>query len=281
LPGITRRELAPSPALPPTTGEAHAPARRPWYAWLVSDAALIVYAFLGLLLVWSLVHEVRDFVPTPIDVARDFPAFLSDQDVVGATWTTLQRVIIGMAIGFAAALLAVAASAGRRTASTVINTYVFLTLSLPSIATSLIGLMVFGLSGVGVIAVVAVETFPFIAIGLSSAIRAVDPRLGEMASVYKLSFWQQLRHVTIPQITPALMSAVRNAHALAWKIAIIAEIVLDQAGIGKEFSDAFDYFQLNEVIGWLLVFIIVYMTLEYGILRALEKRLYRWHGKAA
>jgi NitT/TauT family transport system permease protein len=77
-------------------------------------------------------------------------------------------------------------------------------------------------------------------------------------------------------MAPFLFSAFRNVHALGWKIVVIAELFSQQVGIGAEYKRAYGFFELERLVVWTFFFIIMITTVEYVILRPLERRVFRW-----
>jgi NitT/TauT family transport system permease protein len=75
------------------------------------------------------------------------------------------------------------------------------------------------------------------------------------------------------------MSAVRNEYAHAWRVVVLAEIFAVNSGIGWRFTQAFDRFLLDQVVLWLLTFMVLLLGSEYLILRPIEKFALRWRGE--
>lgn len=238
--------------------------------------ALPLAALVVLLLVWWVGHSSTRFIPSPVDVLWATPGFLRQPDLLKNLLATISRVYIGLGIAVFAALVTVLLMSWSKRVERVLQVYVFVTLSIPSIAAALFSLMIFGISSWGVYTAVAVITFPFITIGIRDGAASVDPHMLEMAQVYRFGLWRRFRHITIPYMEPYLLAALRNANALAWKVAIIAEVFMSVNGIGAQFMRSFDFFNLEEVIFWLGIFLVCVFIVEYGILRQVERRLFRW-----
>ena len=125
--------------------------------------------------------------------------------------------------------------------------------------------------------VVAFITFPYMAVGLRDGLASADRDLDEMSQVYHLNLLTQIRHVWAPFVAPFIFAALRNAHALAWKVIVIAEIFgAAKSGFGTRFKHAWDYMLMTEVHLWLLVFIAIVLFAEYGVIRQAEKFVFRW-----
>ena len=109
-----------------------------------------------------------------------------------------------------------------------------------------------------------------------------DRDLDGLAQIYRLGWWRHVRHVLAPHVAPYGFAALRNAHALAWKVIIAIEIfAAAKAGFGAQFSYAWTYFLMVEVHLWLIVFMSVVLIAEYGVLRPAERYVFRWRDGAA
>lgn len=236
---------------------------------------------LGLVALWFIARQLSDVVPTPGEVAAAFPDFWESEDVLGSLAASALRVAVGLGIALLAAVLTVVAMLANERLRIVLDTYVFIGLAVPSAALALFALMVFGLSEVGVYVAVAAIAYPFVTIGIRDGALTIDRGLFEMADVYKLSWVARLRHVILPHIAPFLLASTRNAHALAWKVAIIAEVFMSRDGVGGRFSVAFDNFNLEHTVLWLGVLLFALFAIEYGVLAPIEKRIARWRPQRA
>ena len=106
---------------------------------------------------------------------------------------------------------------------------------------------------------------------------SADHDLDEMAQVYHLGLLTKIQHVWAPFVAPYIFSALRNAHALAWKVIVVAEIFgAAKTGFGAKFEHAWSYMIMIEVHLWLLVFMAIVLFAEYGLIRTAEKYVFRW-----
>lgn len=240
------------------------------------ETVLSALSPLGLLALWLVVLQVTDAVPSPLDVARSAPDFWRSEDVIGSLAASALRVAVGLALALAGSVLTVVAMLASRRLRVVLDTYVFIGLALPSAAVALFALMVFGLSEIGVYVAVAVIAYPLVTIGIRDGALTIDRGLFEMADVYRLRWWARFRHVVLPHIAPYLLASTRNAHALAWKVAIIAEVFMSRNGVGGQFSRSFDSFNLEDTLLWLGVLLLALFVIEYAVLAVIERRIARW-----
>ena len=228
--------------------------------------------------VWWVGSRATTFVPSIGEVLSSIPGFVREEEIWPDVLATVRRVFgalaIAMATGFGAAYVM---SRGGLWGQ-VVDRYVSLMLGIPSTIAALLALFIFKRSEVGVYFVVAIITFPFVALTLLQGLRAADRRLDEMSDVYRFPTIAHVRHVAGPHLVPYTFAALRNEYAHAWKVVVLAELFAVNTGMGARFARAFDRFLLVDAMLWLLVFMIILLGTEYLLLLPLERRVLRWRG---
>jgi NitT/TauT family transport system permease protein len=243
--------------------------------------SLLVLSMLLLAVVWQLGYSRTVFLPSPSATWTEIRELLAEGSTYGEVAASLARLLIGLAIGTVLGLVAGLAGAFSERMAGVVRTYVQITFAIPSLMAAFLALVVFGISSVGVVATVVVLVFPFVTTPVLDGLKSLDTSLGDMARVYRFSRRQHVRHVLLPHIAPYLLSGVRNAHSIGWKVLIVAEIFSVRSGIGYEFHRASDQFLMAQVLAWLAFMLIVIGLIEFLVLRPLENRSLRWRNTSA
>ncbi|UED87933.1 ABC transporter permease [Streptomyces profundus] len=230
----------------------------------------------SVLVLWWFGGSATRYVPPIGEVAAELPAFLGESDTWLAVAATTQRVVWSLAV--ALVLGTAAAYVMRRDGfwSRVIASLTSFAIAVPSTVAALLALYLFRRDPLGVYAVVTFICAPFVATMLRQGMRELDGRVGEMSDVYGVTGLARARHVVLPQLVPYLLSATRNEYAHAWKVVVLAELFIVNSGMGYEFSQAFDRFQLTEVLLWLLVFVAILLVGEYLVFRTIERYVLSW-----
>lgn len=231
---------------------------------------------LVLLALWQLLYDRTDFLPAPSEWLDTTVEYLQEGDTWDSLFATSRRLVLGLGMGYVGGVALALVMRQSTWWRGLLKPYVFVALTTPSLSVSLISLMVFGLSEVGVYIAVAAVVFPFVVISLSDGLDHLDARLGEMAKAYKLGWVARTRHLTLPELAPYLFAAFRNVHALAWKIVVVAELFSQETGVGVEYKNAYEFFKLDRLLAWALFFVAMVMIVEYGILRRFERVVFRW-----
>ena len=233
-------------------------------------------SFCLFLLIWVLGYKYTRYVPSPAAVWKKLSIIGMEPETYYTIGVSLRRLFIGLVIGSSLGFVVSLLMALDKRLERTLSVYVFISMTMPSLAIALLCLMVFGLSEIGVPVAVAIITFPFITLNLNQGIKSLDKGQMEMARIYRVGKMDRLTGIIIPHMAPYLFSGVRNAHALGWKIVVVAEVFTVSSGIGYMFNRAYDNFLLADLVVWVGFFLCVVMFLEYVVLRNLEKWTFRW-----
>ncbi|WP_343907196.1 ABC transporter permease, partial [Nocardioides aquiterrae] len=237
---------------------------------------LSLLALLCVVVGWVYWSEKSGLLPSLGEVAAATPDFFSDPDVYAGVWATLHRVVISVLIALALGLLAAVLSKRGGLAGKVVDVYVSLAVAVPSTVAALIALFIFKRSEIGVYVVVTLVIWPFMVMTLRGGLQMMDRKLDDMASVYRMSRSRRLTRVVVPQIVPYLFAAARSENAHAWRVVVLAEVFAINSGMGAMFTRAYDRFLLEEVVLWIITFMVILLVIEYAILRPLEGYFMRW-----
>ncbi|MGB3483182.1 MAG: ABC transporter permease subunit [Mycobacterium sp.] len=239
-------------------------------------ATLLLGAGAVLILMWQLLWDATDFLPSPASTLAEAVELLADPATYEDLGATVRRLIVGLLMGYAAAVVVALLMQINPWWNRFFGPAVYVTITAPSMVVSLLCLMVFGLSEFGVCMSVAIVVFPFVVVSLDEGVKALDPKLTEMSRIYGFSGLNRIRHLALPEMAPYLFSAFRNVHALGWKVVVIAELFSQQIGIGAEYKRAYGFFELERLVVWTLFFVVMITAVEYLILRPFERRVFRW-----
>lgn len=269
---MTQANLAPADPRGVVLGQLWRRARRTWLPRVALGSLLLIVV----VALWAAFYDHTDFLPAPIATWNTAIELLQEPATYDNLLATARRLAVGLAIGYVGAVMTALLMRQSAWWKRMLSVYVLLAISIPGLAMSLISLMVFGLSEVGVYIAVAAVVFPFAVVNLSEGFDDLDATLADMARTYRFSTWQRIRHVTIPEMAPYLFSAFRNVHALAWKLVVIAELFSQSEGVGYQYQIAYRFAELERLIVWAGFFIAMVVIVEYGLLRPFESAVFRW-----
>ncbi|HEY0291412.1 MAG TPA: ABC transporter permease [Hansschlegelia sp.] len=134
----------------------------------------------------------------------------------------------------------------------------------------------FGLSNAATIFVVFMTAMPLIITNVWTGTRNVDPNLVEVALSLRFGRLRTFASIYLPSILPYLFSGARLAFGFGWRVSLVAETLGASSGVGYRLRQAADLFQADQVFAWTIIMVAMMIALEAGLLRPLERRLFRW-----
>ena len=203
--------------------------RQPWSVWLAN--AIVAAA----LVIWAMgANSLPEFVlPGPTAVGRRLIALFVEPAFLSHTIASVMRVLLSVAlallIGGGLALLNRAFPAFDWVIRGLILPFFS---SFPSIGWAILAAIWFQPGHFAVVFVQVAILIPFCLINIAEGLRQIDRETLEMASSFtrnrsRIVFW-----VMTPLLLPYVLGALRIAYGIAWKIALVAELLGATSGLG-------------------------------------------------
>ena len=247
--------------------------------WL-RKATLGVAGLVGFLTVWQLIPTLglidAQYLPYVTDVAVRLVNELRDL----AFWRRLGETMTSWAIG-----LAIASSAAV-VLGTVVGLVPFLRRAthttveflrpIPSVALIPLAVLMFGIRIQAALVIIVFASFWQVFVQVIYGVADVDAVARDTARSFGLTRRSQLLHLVLPTALPYLMTGLRLAAAVALILAITAEMVIGNPGLGRmiELSrsagDAVGLYALVVVTGLLGLIVNI-------VFRFIERRSLSWH----
>ncbi len=211
----------------------------------------------------------------PVDVAATFRDLVADGTLGSAVWASLQRVVIGMAIGIPIGVLLALFSGLSRIGEDLTDSTMHMLRFVPIIALQPLIIIWLGIGESAKISLIVLGTIFPIYVNTSNAIRTIDPKNLELARTLGLSRRETIRRVVLPAALPAFLVGLRMATGIAWLLLVFAEQINAKSGIGYLMIKAQTFFQTDVIVVCLLVYAVLGVVSDFGV-RTLEGRLLRW-----
>lgn len=113
--------------------------------------------------------------------------------------------------------------------------------------------------------------FPPVYLNVLEGIRQTDRNLLEMANIFRVPLWRQIRGIYLPQVLPYFRTAVSLALGLCWKAGIAAEVIgLPDGSMGEHLHAAKVYFMTADLFAWTAVIVAVSVVFEKLFLRIVD-----------
>lgn len=241
--------------------------------WIQVCLSLLLF-----LIVWDVVALIADdrALPTPLAVWQSLVTEWHSGELFLHLGMTLMRVLgafllamtLGSAIGIWLGM--------NRLADQLVDPWLILLLNIPALVIIVLSYIWFGLNEAAAIGAVALNKIPNVVVTLREGARSLSPEFAEVAVVYRFGFWKRLRHVVLPQLQPFFAAATRSGIALIWKIVLVVELLGRSNGVGFQIHLYFQMFDVATILAYTLAFVVVMLTVEYGLLQPLDRHANRW-----
>lgn len=219
-------------------------------------------------------------LPGPRDAIGALVELAVDDQLWSAVWATTWRAMSGFALsallGIVFGMLAgISGTAGR-----VLEPVSTVLLGIPPIAWIVLALLWFGSGSMAAIYTVAVTTVPVTFAGAQMGTRTLDPRLREMADVYRVSLRMRVWDFYLPHVVSYVFPALVTALGVAWKVTVMAELFATDDGVGAGMALTRVNLDTAGAMAWILVVVALLLVAEHGLLRPLQKKMEPWRQSA-
>jgi NitT/TauT family transport system permease protein/sulfonate transport system permease protein len=240
---------------------------------LIGEGAVL----LALLAWWAMARGLPEFIlPGPVAVARRLielfvmPEFL--WHVFTSTWRVLVSIAAALLIGGALAFL----GHGVPWLEAVIDERIKPVLnSFPSIGWAILAAIWFNPGDFGVIFVEVAILIPFCLINIAEGLGNIDGELMEMGRSFTRRRMRILWRLTLPLLVPYGLSATRIAYGIAWKIALVAELLGAPSGLGYLMLRAQTAADSTTFLATCFAIVLIFVAGERLVIVPLERRFAR------
>ena len=223
---------------------------------------------------WWLLAETRykqtGIIPTPLDTLGMIGGEMRKATFAKAVLSTLERSFVSFFISFAAATALATLDNFLKFVGAVLNPFIMICRSMPTMALVLILLLAVGSSMLPT-TVAFLVVFPLCYENMRAAIAETDNRLIIMAKVFKMPKWRQITGIYIPSMLPFIFSSIIAGFGLNIKVVISAEVMgLPSMSIGYQILSARQGLNFGASFAWLVIAVALSLICE-TILRLISR----------
>lgn len=233
---------------------------------------------LSLLILWwvTAIFVPPTILPGPVAVVTELIANFNDGVLLSNFLATMSRICIGFVLAMSIGIAFGTLLGLSRFAEDFFELWVMVGITIPSLALLLILYILLGLNEFATVLAIGLSAMPAITINVLQGVKNVDSKLLAMARVFRIGRARRLMQIVLPQIAPYLMASSRFGLGIIWKIAVVAEMIGRDSGIGFQLHFWFQLFNMPQVFAWTLFFTLIMLLIEVCILKPVETRLFRW-----
>ena len=223
----------------------------------------IVYtaaAVLFWLVIWQIAALKLDssiILVSPVDAVKRLCSLAAG----GAFWRSILfsagRVLLGFALGLAAGTVLALVSAKVKLVRVLFSPLISAMKSIPVASFTILALIWIGSKNLSVL-VSFLICVPIVCANMLEGMDSLDPKLGEMADVFRIPPWRRFVGVYLSQLLPFFRSACRLAIGLCWKSGIAAEVIgIPNGSIGEQLYDSKVYLETADLFAWTITVILL------------------------
>ena len=235
--------------------------------------------FVLLAIAWQAASMVMSslIISSPLEAVRALskmisdPVFMFDHFLV-----TLQRILSGVLLGSAAGFVLGIIAGLFREVKYMLEPLRWLLMSIPAVVVVVMAMLWYGMGSTMVIVISSVFLTPVVYVSTAKGMEGLDDEILEMAQVYRFPLLMKIVNIYLPSITAPLCSALVVVVCNGVRVAILAEVMGANEGIGFRLAYARVNLDIPDVFSCVLLCLILVGGLEFLLLRPLQNHLLRW-----
>lgn len=225
-------------------------------------------AVLCLLILWEVVSRIvgaRILLPPPGETWKELILIINSDNFWPAVISTTTRSLLGFGLTFLTAVLFALLTGLWKPLYFLFSPLVVITKAAPPISIILLALIWLGTEKAPVL-VGSLVIFPIIYANIIAGVDNVDPKLIEMAAMYRISRLRKISEVYLPSVLPYLLAACSTALGLNLRAVIMTE-VLSQPPIsmGTNLQTARVFLNTAGVFAWTVVAVALAAVFDYSV----------------
>lgn len=236
--------------------------------WLGLGAAALVWQVVAALTKSSLVPT---FGASAADVGHLLTGPVLGQDLVPSIIRALVGFGLSAVIGIGVGLVVGYYRTAREWMAGVFDFF----RSLPTPLLVPVGIVLFGLGGTMVVAIIVTAAVWPVLINTMNATAGIEPTVVDTARVLGLRGPVLLGKVLLPAVSPEIFAGLRVAISVSLAVLVVAEILGGASGIGYFIANAQQSFQITDSYAGVLVLSLLGWAADTLFLMV-ERRLLRW-----
>jgi sulfonate transport system permease protein len=211
----------------------------------------------------------------PWDVVQAFREQWADHDLLGNILSSLQRAVVGLALGVISGTVLAVISGLSRIGEALFDGPIQIKRSIPTLALIPLFIAWFGIGQEMKIVTIALISMIPIYVHTHNGLRGIDGRYAELAETIGIGRGEFVRHVVLPGALPGFLLGMRFAVTSALLGLVVVEQYNATSGIGHMITLAEQYGQTDVIVVGLVLYG-VFGYLADTAVRATGRKVLAW-----
>jgi len=254
----------------------------------IPQSAYWTLAAIGLLvplLMWTVAAASGDgnnvFMPGPVKVLERMGLWAREDDLLGDTFISIMRVVLGWALSAVIALPLGLFIGTWRSVQALLEPLTDFIRYMPAVAFVPLVMLWVGIDEGAKIAIIFIGTFFQMILMVAEDVRRVPLAQIEAAQTMGASRTEIVEKVIFPSSKPALLDTLRVTMGFAWTYLVVAELVAAQSGLGYAILRAQRYLQTDKIFAGILLIGLIGMVIDQLFRLAHRIAFPYLHGRSA
>ncbi len=216
------------------------------------------------------------FFPAPTTIVASLFQMIVNGKMAIHLGATVERLVIGFAIGGSAGLLLGLAMGWSPRLRQIVDPLIAAIHPIPKIAIFPLIMIIFGIGEASKIVAISIAAFFPMLLNCMSGVRQLNPVYFEVTQNYRASPWKTFSRVIVPGSLPLILTGTRLAINMAMVIAIAVELLAAKEGLGVIIWFSWQTLRIEELYASLVVIALLGISINL-FLQYLSKRLTPWY----
>jgi NitT/TauT family transport system permease protein len=237
---------------------------------------------LGLLVLWEFLTRTgwvpALFLPSPLGVLVAGADLLRTGELAAHVATSLQRILLGFALGAVGGVAVGLAVGVFSLAEAVGNPLIAATFPIPKIALLPLLILWLGIGEASKVAVIMLGVFFPMAINTYTGVRNADPLLLRAAVSFGAGRWSLVRKVMLPSALPMIFAGLKLGAGTSLLLLVAAEMIAASSGIGFLILHAQNLMETTTLMVGIVLLSLLGLA-SHWLLTRLERRCLPWRAE--
>jgi len=211
----------------------------------------------AILLLWQISVRESFLLPTPTKILKAFVSLLQYpatwQNIFNTTIRVYASLALSILIGIPLGILVFFDENLTAMAEVILQPIQYIA----SAVISIISIVLFGLSPITPYFVITIAILPNIYIATQLGLKEIRKDYLELGQMYTDNKFRLFKYIVFPQLIPYIAVGVVRSNAIAWKIAITAEVFIAVSGLGFMINHYYKLLNTPKLFATVLIIILV------------------------